>query len=225
MESANVDAFSCRLRILYLLNLLYLVLYHMIQVIREKRETPDNVSHRLSFVGGVNPYGEPNYRVVWGWNRLGWIGGKFADHDGAGNLLREVVELRWEPKYPQVNRWHVERWVPPEAYGPPRAWYAQTLERADGQSIPALGPYPQRGEYEHCFTLQGPRGEFIQLTLTIVELAAHAIEWTRGQSRALQRANLYEREARADRVYEQWAYDVLDDAAPALHGLPFVTVA
>ena len=46
-------------------------------------------------------------------------------------VMREVVELRLEPKYPQVNRWHVERWMPPEAYGSPRAWYAQTLERAD----------------------------------------------------------------------------------------------
>jgi len=197
----------------------------MIQVTREKHDTPESVSRRLCIAGGLNRYGEPNYRVVWGWNRLAWIGGKFEDRDAAGTLLREVVELRWEPKYPQVNRWHVERWVPPEAYGSPRAWYAQTLERADGKGIPALGPYPGRGEYEHCFTVQGPLGEFVQLTPTIVEHVARAIEWARGQSRSPQRANLYEREARADRAYEQWAFDVLDDAAPALHGLPFVTVA
>lgn len=197
----------------------------MIRVTREKHDTPESVSRRLSSAGGLNGYGEANYRVIWGWNRLGWIGGKFADRDATGNLLREVVELRLEPKYPQVNRWHVERWVPPEAYGPPRAWYAQTLERADGKSVPALGPYPDRGEYEHCFTLQNPHGEFVQLTPTIVEYVALAIEWSRGQARSPQRASLYEREARAERAYEQWAYDVLDDTAPALHGLPFVTVA
>jgi len=71
--------------------------------------------------GGCNRYGEANYRAVWGWNRLAWIGGKFEERDPAtGSLLREVVELRQEPKYAAVNRWHIERWVPPEVYGSPR---------------------------------------------------------------------------------------------------------
>ena len=196
----------------------------MIEVTRETHETPESVARRLCLAGGVNRYGEANYRVVWGWNRLGWIGGKFEDRDTAGNLLREVVELRREPKYPQVNRWHVERWVPPEAYGSPRTWYAQTIERADGKSVAALGPYPERGEYEHCFALQGRRGEFVQLTPTITEYAARAIEWSRGQGRAKQRAKLYESAERKDRAYEEWAYEVMDDAAPAMHGGPFISM-
>jgi len=187
----------------------------MIQVIRETHETPENVARRLLVAGGVNRYGEANYRVVWGWNRLGWIGGKFEDRDERGDLIREVVELRQEPKYPQVNRWHVERWVPAEAYGSPRAWYAQTMERADGVSAAALGPYPERGEYEHCFALQGPGGEFVQLTPTIVEHVARAIEWARGRDPAGQRAGLYEREARAERAYEEWAFEVMGDGARA----------
>jgi hypothetical protein len=130
----------------------------MIEVIRETHETPENVARRLCHAGGLNRYGEANYRVVWGWNRLGWIGGKFEDRNERGELIREVVELRWEPKYPQVNRWHVERWVPAETYGSPRAWYAQTVERADGKSVAALGPYPERGEYEHCLHCRGRGG-------------------------------------------------------------------
>jgi hypothetical protein len=196
----------------------------MIELIRERHETPVSVAQRLCLAGGINRYGEANYRAVWGWNRLGWIGGKFEDRDAAGNLVREVVELRWEPKYPQVNRWHVERWVAPEAYGSPRAWYAQTMERADGKSVAALGPYPERGEYEHCFTLQGPRGEFVQLTPTIAEHVARAIEWARGRNRASQRAQLYEREAREERAYEEWAFAVMDDGAPAFGGKPMVAV-
>jgi hypothetical protein len=163
--------------------------------------------------------------VIWGWNRLAWIGGKFEDRDAQGDLLREVVELRMEPKYPQVNRWHVERWVPPEAYGSPRDWYANTVETANGVSVAALGPYPERGEYEHCFTLQGPNGEFVQLTPAIVEHVARAIEWARRFPKAKQRGLLYEREARKERQYDEWAYALLDDAVPALHGQPFVSVA
>ena len=196
----------------------------MIEVVRERHEAPEEVERRLAVAGGLNRYGEANYRVVWGWNRLAWIGGKFEDRDEHGDLIREVVELRQEPKYGAVNRWHVERWLPPEAYGSPKEWYAQTVEHANGRSVPALGPYPERGEYEHCFTIQGLHGEFVQLTPTIVERVAQAIEWSRCRPKAKQRGRLYERETGKERAYEGWAYDVLDDAAPALHGLEFVTV-
>jgi len=198
----------------------------MIRVLRETQDTPETVVRRLRSAGGINRLGEANYRAVWGWNRLAWIGGKFEERDpSTGSLLREVVELRQEPKYPAVNRWHIERWVPPEVYGSPRAWYAQTIERENGISIPALGPYPSRGEYEHCFTLEGRRGEFLQLTPTIAEHVARAIEWSRQSPRVKSRAHLYEREQRVDRNYERWAYDVLDGTVPAFHKQPFVTVA
>jgi hypothetical protein len=196
----------------------------VIRVIRERHETPESVARRLELAGGRSRFGEANYRAVWGWNRLAWIGGKFEDRDEQSALIRERIELRKEPKYPAVNRWHIERWVPPEVYGSPRAWYAQTNEIANGQSVAALGPYPSRGEYEHCFTLETPGGEFIQLTPTVAEHVARAIEYSRGKPRGLSRKKLYDREAREDRTYENWAFDLLDDAAPAFRKQPFVTV-
>ncbi len=197
----------------------------MILVIRETHDAPDAVAHRLSRAGGTNCFGEANYRAVWGWNRLAWIGGKFDEHDpSTGSLMREVVELRQEPKYPAVNRWHIEKWLPSELYGSPRQWYAQTVERENGVSIPALGPYPSRGEYEHCFTLEGPRGEFVQLTPTIAEHIARAIEWSRNAPRTKRRAKLYDRDSREESNYENWAFDVLDDSVPAFHKQPFVSV-
>jgi hypothetical protein len=197
----------------------------MHRVLRETHETPESVARCLRSAGGINRFGEPNYRAVWGWNRLEWIGGKFEERDPAtGSLLREVVELRQEPKYPAVNRWHIERWVPPETYGSPRQWYSQTIERENGVSLPALGPYPSRGNYEHCFTLEGPRGEFVQLTPTVAEYIAKAIEWSRKSPRSLKKRQLLDREGREERAYENWAYDLLDDAVPAFHKQPFVTV-
>ena len=197
----------------------------MIQVVRETHDTPEAVAHRLQRAGGINRFGEANYRAVWGWNRLAWIGGKFEDRDEHGALLRERIELRLEPKYPAVNRWHIERWIPPEVYGSPRAWYAQTIERENGISVPALGPYPSRGEYEHCFTLEGPSCQFVQLTPTIAEHIARAIEWSRKFPRSAKKRRLYDREQREERLYEAWAYDLLDDSVPAFHKQPFVTVA
>jgi hypothetical protein len=198
----------------------------MIRILRETHETPENVARRLQFAGGRNRYGEANYRAVWGWNRLAWIGGKFEERDPeTGSLLREVVELRQEPKYPAVNRWHIERWVPPETYGSPRLWYAQTVERENGVNIPALGPYPARGEYEHCFTLETPKGGFLQLTATAAEHIARAIEFSRHVPRFRKRDAIDERERREDCAYDAWAYDALDDSVPAFHKQPFVTVA
>jgi hypothetical protein len=197
----------------------------MIQVLREMHDTPEAVARSLALAGGTNRYGQGNYRAVWGWNRLAWIGGKFEERDpSTGSLLREVVELRQEPKYPAVNRWHIERWLPPEVYGSPRAWYAQTIERENGVSIPALGPYPSQGEYEHCFTLEGRGGEFVQLTPTVAEHVARAIEWSRKFPRSAKKRALHDRQQRQERAYDAWAYDLLDDAVPAFHKQPCITV-
>ncbi|GAC1632892.1 MAG: hypothetical protein NVS9B14_06770 [Candidatus Acidiferrum sp.] len=196
----------------------------MIQVLRETHDTPESVERRLVVAGGRNRFGEPMYRAVWGWNRLAWIGGKFEEKDAGGNLIREVVQLRKEPKYSQVNRWHIEKWMPPETYGSPATWYAQTTDWKQG-NLAALGPYPLRGEYENCFVVQGPKGEFIQLTTTIAERIARAIECSRVLPAAKRRTALYEREAKLDKEYVDWAMDVMDDGDPALHGQPFVTVA
>ena len=177
----------------------------MIQVIRETHEAPADVARALTLAGGCNRFGEANYRAVWGWSRLDWIGGKWEDRDAAGTLVREVVELRREPKYLPHDRWHIERWMAPESYGSPEQWHAQTIEVANGRSVPALGPYPSRGEYEHCFTLEGPRGEFVQLTPAAARHIARAIETSRNISRTKSREALDERERRLEREYDAFA--------------------
>ena len=115
--------------------------------------------------------------------------------------------------------------MPPESLRLSETVVRANGRSSEGRSVPALGPYPARGEYEHCFTIEGLRGEFVQLTPTIVERVAQAIEWSRSAPRGKQRGQLYDREARNEREYDAWAFDVLDDQAPALHGQPFVTVA
>jgi hypothetical protein len=174
-----------------------------IKVVRETHDTPEYVSQRLAAAGGYNRFGEPNYRAVWGWNRLTLIGGKWEQTtDGPAT----ECAYRWVPKYPQVNRWHIERWVPPEDYGSRWTWgNGGTMEKE-------LGPYPWRGEYEHSCVIEGPRGEFVQLTPTIVEHIARSIEWSRRHwNKGLERKRLYDREAKKDDEYLRWADMVMDD--------------
>jgi hypothetical protein len=182
----------------------------MIRVIRETHEAPADVARELAQAGGRNWFGEANYRAVWGWSRLDWIGGKWEDRDPAsGALLREVIEVRREPKYAPHDRWHIERWMPAESYGSPAEWRAQTLEIVNGRNVAALGPYPSRGDYEHCFTLEGPRGEFVPLTPAVARHIARAIEFSRGASRVKRREALGERSRREERDYDNWAEGVL----------------
>ncbi len=182
----------------------------MIHILRETHEAPAGVARELLLAGGHNRLGEPNYRAVWGWSRLDWIGGKWEDRDTAsGALIREAIELRREPKYTPHNRWHIERWMPPESYGSPAAWRAQTTEIVNGRNVLALGPYPSRGEYEHCFTVEGPNGEFVQLTPAVARHIARAIETSRGIPAAKKKEALDDRTRREEREYDAWAEDVL----------------
>jgi hypothetical protein len=184
----------------------------MIQVTREVHEAPTSVQERVSRAGGLNRLGEPNFRVVWGGSRLGWIGGRWVDRDANGNVIREAVELRRVPKYIPYDRWHVERWMAPELYGSPDSWRAQTMEIEDGVAVPALGPYPSRGEYEHCFTLNGPHGEFMPLTAAACDWIVRAVEWSRRQPSQAGRFALRERADRRERGIDAATDDVLDEA-------------
>jgi hypothetical protein len=197
----------------------------MIRVLRETHIAAAGVARRLARAGGLNRFGEPNFRAVWGWSRLAWIGGKFEDRDASGALVRETVALRLEPKYAPLDRWHIERWCPPEMYGSPEDWRAATLEVHDGRSVAALGPYPSRGEYEHVFTVEDARGEFVQLTPAIAEYLSRMIEASRSVAPQSKRASLDRRESRNDARYDAWAEAVLGEATPAFHGAPCVAVA
>jgi len=197
----------------------------MIRVTRETHRTPASICERVTRAGGLNRLGEPNFRVVWGGARLAWIGGRWTDRDASGNVVREAIELRREPKYFPHDRWHIERWMPPEAYGSPELWHAQTTEVEDGIAIPALGPYPSRGDYEHCFTLAGGRGEFIPLSPAACDWIVRAVEWARCQPRGMRRAAVAARESRRAFDFDRLADDILDDAVPAFHARPFVSLA
>jgi hypothetical protein len=178
----------------------------MIHILRETHNAPADVARALLLAGGRNLFGEANYRAVWGWSRLDWIGGKWEDRDPvSGALRREVVELRREPKYTPHDRWHIERWMPAESYGSPAEWLAQTIEIVNGRNVSALGPYPSRGDYEHCFTLDGPRGEFVQLTPAVARHVARAIEASRGAGQARRKMAIEERVRREEREYEGYA--------------------
>jgi hypothetical protein len=107
--------------------------------------TPESVAHSLELAGGLNRFREPNYRAIWGWNRLAWIGGKFEERDPTTHADGR-----------RAHRARNRMVAPPSAFS--------------------------------------------------------------------REARPVDREQRQERSYDAYAYDILDDAVPAFHRQPFVTV-
>lgn len=191
----------------------------MIRVIRQfDNSVPREVQEILTRAGGMNPYDEPNLRVVWGPSRLCFIGGTkespWEDRDDSGNLIRETLGMRRVPKYGE--RWVFERWVPPEVYaggGSCNSWNTQEL-----------GPFPSRGDYEHVKTLN-LGGKFVQLTPTIAREVADRLRFSVMRSRSEVRRAVFAQHEQKERDYDSFADAVLTDAMPAFHGQPSVQVA
>lgn len=117
--------------------------------------------------------------------------------------------------------------MPPEFFGSPESWYESTLEVIDGRNFYELGPYPARGEYEHCWTLQEANtGNFIPLDGGAVDKIVQAIVRSREmvhKDKALSLQVLRDRQKKVEEEWSKFADAVLDDAAPAFGERPFVT--
>ena len=142
---------------------------HRIRIIRESQTVPSWAAAMLTQSGGLNRFGEPKYRLVWSSTRLAWVAGKFEDRDDNGYLIRGVLASRLMPKYPNRDRWIIEQYLPPEAYGSPEGWWERTREWGEEGNLPQLGPYPSRGDYELACLVETRDGAFVQMEPYIIQ--------------------------------------------------------
>lgn len=190
---------------------------------RESYGTPAWAASRLIAAGGLNRFGEPNFRVTWSNNLLDWIGGRWEDRDSEGSLLREVLELRYLPKYAHLaNRWIIEQWEAPEKFGSPQSWLRQTKHWGEDGNIPQLGPYPERGRYAFLCVLDTKSGGWVQLTSTLLDEVITALRWKQNQVASL--AQLRQLEAARRDVSDVEARDYIASDARPFNSEPFVTV-
>ena len=190
----------------------------------EHHAPPESLVQAITNQGGLNRLRTPQFRVVWGWDRLAWHGGKFRDYDDSRNFLREVIECRQVPKYIPPNRWYLEVWMPPEYYGSPIEWETNHTEMIDGQFVATLGPYPAQGEYELLMCLQTPEGEFAPLTPTTCEAAIRLVIASRSLSGVLKRAHRKEMEEKERAAKTETIFDQCEEARRPFNEEAFVTV-
>ena len=141
---------------------------------------------------GTNPFGKPNWRVIWSEDRIRYECGAQRRTYGEGR-----------------NSWMVERWMPPETYGDRGAWMA--MVEPDGSS--SLGPFPTQGDYEWAFTFEIPdSGEGIPLDPGILSLLCQCIERGKLATDAQRKTAIKARMERQEREWHERFNQVFDEA-------------
>ena len=127
------------------------------------------------------------------------------------------------PKYTlnldgELNRWVLEKWVPPETFGSPEDWKRQTW---DAQLLTyMLGPYPAKGEYEFCHCFETEKHSPVEITPHLISLVVSLIkDGVENHSFAERRQAILDDYERADREHQAKIDAVWKQAAEevALH--------
>lgn len=175
--------------------------------------------------GGLNRFGEPNYRLVWGWRALELRGGEHTDYDEDGYPIRTELRYEWCPRYaPKNNRFHLQVWQPPEFYGSPDDWYESTEAYIRGQRIARLGDYPKRGDYELVATMEGPKGEYVPPVASAVADMIRLHQRLRHRKRDEIRHGIESETEQKDRRRTNKYHDILDSNAVAFPWKTWVPV-
>lgn len=198
-----------------------------VEVLRQYDVRPDPIyQRRINKIVGLNPFGDPLYRIVWGWSQLAWVGGlcdRYTD-DGRtwlGQLFGEFLEPKYSYLGGQCERWILEKWIPAEMYGPRELWEDQAREIEGYEEVQALGPYPSRGDYELSTVLSdAKKGGFMQLDSSFIEDLIGLAERSRDIDAAKRRQLREEEAERSEAAFKKDVGEVWDDAAPAFGGRP-----
>jgi hypothetical protein len=105
---------------------------------------PQHFQDRINRVGGLNRYGQPNFRLAWSQSETMRAGGVWPHDHFAG--YREVYVANGSPRRPKQGYWMLMEWDGPETFGSEAMWFY--LHRDETTGLSTLGPYPHKGRYK-----------------------------------------------------------------------------
>lgn len=160
-----------------------------LEKVRGRNEAPAKPPYfdaSLLLIGGKNPLGKPMLRVDWGWDIRMFRNGN--------------AEALAYPG-PFLNRWILQKWLPPEFFGSPKQWEERRWKKTgDGGKVDLLGEFPRKGRYGMVMPLTTAQGDYIPLGNEVLTF----IDWMQAefQSRTL---NVYSDAKLYARLQEQMA--------------------
>lgn len=173
---------------------------------------------------GINPYGEPIWRVIWAPSRMRIVGGKHTERDSkmpndrelkaAGghdhSIIREWVGYKWYPMYPKKQCYVLEKWLSSVEYGGTKRVYEET--QTDGETgLLVSGPYPERGEYFLSFAFSEGGCPTVSAVETKIQQVMYGRRYTQEEiKQAMIEADRKERLSMVNR-----AKDIILDSMPA----------
>lgn len=181
----------------------------------EKRYPPQEYVDHVNAIGGMNRFGGPNFRLVWGQNETMTVWGV----DANGKTGRHII-----PKHSNIPAWFIDVWKAPECYGTPELWYALTWDWE--VDAPKIGEFPYTGAYELApFNLFSRRFEGNAMIVDAMPLSHFIIDLIipnllkEKDATYLQRKTAIQNRMLAERQRAaQTAFDCYLAAAPAFHG-------
>jgi hypothetical protein len=172
------------------------------------KDVPPGISEYLELVGGKNLYGQPMYTIAWANNLTKETRTEYPDLGGVS-----VVERPRRLKYGKSlvkDRFVIERWQPPSAYGDPADWVE--TEWLKTGTIVDYGPYPHQGRYTLVDIVEDSNSQYVEPTRAYIDavlLASRNKELTTpGQEMAYIRAQ----EEREEEERFNRRLDIIKDA-------------
>lgn len=185
-------------------------------MIHERRECPPEYQEHVDAIGGLNRFGESNFRIVWGQNETETIRGT----DAFGSTGAHIT---W--KHGGVPAWFIDVWKPPECFGTPELWYSLGWDWEIDESI--LGEFPWRGLYLpanfNLFVRRFDRDEMIidamPMNHFIIDLIIPNLLKEQEITYQQKKAAIQNRMTAEKRQSEKQAMDAYLDAQPAFGGV------
>jgi len=109
---------------------------------------------------GLNPFREPNFKVVWGQSEFHKMGNVWRDiygNERRGYRMRYLCD--------GGPSWNLMRWKPASFYGTPALWYMNTWD--PHSRVYALGEYPWKGRYEVLYSFC--KREVVEGKMTVMQ--------------------------------------------------------
>jgi hypothetical protein len=179
---------------------------------------PPEYQEHVNAIGGLNRFGDPNFRIVWGQSEFEVVRGRDAyGREGAHTIS----------KHGNVPAWFIEVWKPPECFGTPEFWY--TIGWDWELDTCTLGDYPWRGLYMPAsFNLfirkfDGDRMTIDAMPLNhwIIDLVIPNMLKAQEETYQQKKAALENRMAAERAEAAKKTMDAYMDAAPAFDGADF----